>query len=179
MLLPLLPILADAASIGKDVLAVVGVLASVGATIFVIWFALRRRADAKRQQEHKDDIELSDRFIRLETQVGSIDRQYTDFRDSVLSKQRELVRQIDELRARSDDHQTAANITTLKQDVQRMQDQLTQLDQEFSRHRDQVVEKYLTLASYQNDLILWTSTFDDLRQSLRDVQQTLTKRGSK
>lgn len=177
-------VFADVISVTKDILTVVGGIGALTGIVFGIWFARRKFTESKRQQERKDDIEFSTKFVRLETTVNtlqtaadSLERQYTEFRETAQRDQKELVKQIDNLRTRCTDHQQASDVKALQQDVQRIKDQLKELDQEFSRHRDLVAEKYLTLASYQNDLIMWTKTFDDLRQSLRDVHLTLSKRG--
>jgi len=177
---------ADALGVLKDILSIVGAAGAAAAAMFGIWLALRRRAESKRQQERQEDIELGSKFARLETQVGhlqdtidSTERQYIEFRETALRAQKKLVLRTDELRTRSDQYQKTANVGALRQDTQRIDDQLSRLDADFRRHRDTVPDKYLTLASYQNDLIMWTRTFDDLRQNLRDVHQILAKRGAK
>ena len=157
-------------------MAIVGTLFAIAVGCVGVWLAVRKRRDKKRKQERKEDIELSGKFARLETQVGSIERQYTEFRDTALREQEELVKRIDEISTRSDQYQKTADVAALRQDVQQIDTQLKRLDDEFRRHRDMVLEKYLTLTSYQNDLIMWTKTFDNLQQSLRDVHVTLSKR---
>jgi len=176
-------VLASAFSAFKDIMAVFGGFITIAATVFGIWLALRKRAETKRRQERDDNMELSGKFATLETKVDylrdaadGIERQYKEFRDSALQEQQELMKQLQQLRTRSDQYQKEADVDSLRSEVRRIQDHLRRLDEDFRHHRDMVLEKYLTLASYQNDLLMWTKSFDDLRQSLRDVQQTLTKR---
>lgn len=167
----------------KDALSVFGALAAIGVTLLGAWLAVRKRTEAKRARERKDDKELSGKFARLETTVqhlqttvDSIEHQYTEFRDRAMQDQLLLVQDIEELRERSRDQQQASSIQTLRQDMTRVEGQLKQLDDEFSRLRDLVTDKYLTLSSYQNDLLLWTKTYDDLRLGLRDVRTALDTR---
>lgn len=171
------PILADIMSVLKDVMAALGSLGAVAFGAFGIWHVLKKRAEKKRKKEREDDIELSTKFARLEVQVDhlqeatdSIERQYMKFREGAMREQQELGKQIDELRTRSDQYEKTAD------DIQRMGEQLKRLEEDLRRLRDTVLEKYLTISSYQNDLIMWTKSFDDLRQSLRDVHLTLNKR---
>ncbi len=177
-------IFATAIDMLKDIMSVFGAVAAIGATVVGVWLTVRKRTEAKLAREHQDDVDLSAKFARLETTVqhlqttvDSVEHQYTEFRDRAVLAQQELVKDIDELRERSRDSHRASNIQTLRQDMVRVESQVKRLNVEFSRLRDLVVDKYLTLSSYQNDLILWTKTYDNLQQNLRDVQLALnTKR---
>jgi peptidoglycan hydrolase CwlO-like protein len=179
-----MPFAADTLSVVKDVFTVVGIVITALAAVFGVWLALRRRAEKRRERELQDGIKISDKFAHLANKVDniqnetdSIKNQYREFKARVTQDHEELVDQIDDLRSRLD--QQVYDTAQLKQDIVRVKERLDRLDQDFQLRKETMAEKYMTIASYQNDLLMWSKSFGDLRQSIRDLHLILSKRSGK
>lgn len=174
---------ASAASVVKDVLAILGGCIALFAAVYGVWAAIRRRREVQAEKQQQQTLEVSGKFATIEADVVQLHtiaqdtkRQYGEFQQRMDENLKVLAGEADRLKDNCTRHQQSADIEELRRATKRLSDQFDQLHRDFMDHREQVAERYLTMVSYQSDLSLWTNNFDSLRQSIRDLTLLLGKK---
>ena len=184
--MPFVILPASAFDIIKNVLSVVGAVFALITTVYGIWIAVRNRRETQQQRTHREGLELSGKFARIESDIQQLhtaakatEKQHTEFHHHVNASLQQLAQQADELKHGCVQHQSAYDVTELKQKVNRLVDRFEQLNRDLGQYKELVSARYLSLASYQSDLALWTSNFDSFRSSLRDLTLLISKLGDR
>lgn len=160
----------------KDIMAVLGGVVGLVGVVVGIVFAVRRATTSRRRQQRDDDKALSGKFAAIQETLGRLEiktDELSQFRQKTEREAKELLQAIEGLRGQCS--QQRVNVTELDKDLKRVSERLERAQRDLADHREQVSQRYLTLASYQNDLIMMTGHFDAMRQNIRDLTLMLTK----
>lgn len=163
-------------------MAVVGTVAAVLGFFIGLYFAVQRMRNAKEAAQKKDEKEANRRTAQilekqalLEQAQNGYERQYQELRAYVESQFKEISSIVKEIQSHCVRHRQSTALEDVQRSLATIAQRLDTATSELQKHKEQCAERYLTITGYQNDLTMWTTSFDTLRQSLRDVNALVTR----
>lgn len=164
---------ASAFDTAKDVAAIFGTIIAVLGTLVGAYFAWRSRKAKKQEKEEQAQEKNAEQVGQLKLAVNKLQEKtdaYAEFKQQVQTSIQSLGEHLTQLRSKSGQQQS--NLKAALRDLEQVTARLESLDNDLRTFH----EKFLSVASYQSDLRMWTDTFNGFRANIRDINTILINR---